>query len=427
MPSLRSTRSADKTNPRQEQEEEEEEEQYDEELDEEDDEEAETRCICGQADPPDENGLFIQCEKCSVWQHGYCVSISDIVPEKYWCEICKPELHTIIIRPDRKMTKYLPVQPKETSSASNRRKNRRAASAGTTSSNGKDHQSKEIKKEDLDEAAQRKRRDRGAYSSREDARYEALIQRVMEESKKDASTTSEQEDEKSQSRSSRSSRRRQTRKDDVDGEEEENEENDENDKEPHDEEDDGVKKEFEENHEDEKKNSSKRKRSEEAPDSAGNANIQQNGPTDNNGSRPSSTSKAGKVSGESESNTESTSTKAKKRPKKAKTNHKSPQKDKDSTIDFNRPTKPRLPNQRTTMNEMRKRVAAILEFIGRTQVDIATEQDDKSELTKYVEDDVHKEKIEKLFENYNGSLELMDGLTRKLLIWEEKYGKLGEK
>ncbi|CAM9015741.1 unnamed protein product [Wickerhamomyces anomalus] len=114
-------------------------------------------------------------------------------------------------------------------------------------------------------------------------------------------------------------------------------------------------------------------------------------------------------------------------PKKAKTNHKSPQKDKDSTIDFNKPTKPRLPNQRTTMNEMRKRVAAILEFIGRTQVDIATEQDDKSELTKYVEDDVHKEKIEKLFENYNGSLELMDGLTRKLLIWEEKYGKLGEK
>jgi DNA mismatch repair ATPase MutL len=81
-----------------------------------------TRCMCGQleypgppvdapagsarggknASPPDElsdeiSGLFIQCDDCLVWQHGGCVSIMEqsAVPDNYYCEECKPELHLI--------------------------------------------------------------------------------------------------------------------------------------------------------------------------------------------------------------------------------------------------------------------------------------------------------------------------------------------
>lgn len=65
-----------------------------------------TRCICGhdelQTDDPDiDSGLFIQCDKCQVWQHGYCVGIGsdDSLPDDYACEKCRPELHLIVVRP----------------------------------------------------------------------------------------------------------------------------------------------------------------------------------------------------------------------------------------------------------------------------------------------------------------------------------------
>ncbi|KAM9937492.1 hypothetical protein OXX80_002981 [Metschnikowia pulcherrima] len=80
------------------------------------DEQAEvTRCICGNDEISTvnselqqlllaeynikiDNGLFIQCDKCSVWQHGYCVGlfIDKDVPDKYWCEECKPVLHIFV-------------------------------------------------------------------------------------------------------------------------------------------------------------------------------------------------------------------------------------------------------------------------------------------------------------------------------------------
>ena len=54
-----------------------------------------TRCVCGQHDAESEGGLMIQCELCSVWQHGPCVGILEDseVPDIYYCEQCRPELH----------------------------------------------------------------------------------------------------------------------------------------------------------------------------------------------------------------------------------------------------------------------------------------------------------------------------------------------
>ena len=73
------------------------------------DEEEVTRCICGHQDYPgpplseafnssesdDAGGLFIQCDGCSVWQHGGCVGIREESqsPDKYYCEECRPKMH----------------------------------------------------------------------------------------------------------------------------------------------------------------------------------------------------------------------------------------------------------------------------------------------------------------------------------------------
>lgn len=80
-----------------------------------------TRCICGHQEYPgppltedyassvvpsdpasdDAGGLFIQCDKCHVWQHGGCVGIMDESnsPENYFCEQCDKRLHSVMTDP----------------------------------------------------------------------------------------------------------------------------------------------------------------------------------------------------------------------------------------------------------------------------------------------------------------------------------------
>ncbi|BFZ54733.1 Histone deacetylase complex subunit [Savitreella phatthalungensis] len=79
-----------------------------------------TRCICGSQDlvldssdvDVEDGGLFVQCDKCLVWQHGYCVGLifESQVPETYFCELCRPDLHRIIQRPRKlRRSKYLGI------------------------------------------------------------------------------------------------------------------------------------------------------------------------------------------------------------------------------------------------------------------------------------------------------------------------------
>ncbi|KAK9454181.1 transcription factor S-II, central domain-containing protein [Dipodascopsis uninucleata] len=56
------------------------------------------RCVCGltYSDPDDDKTLMAQCEICLCWQHPECtLGIKDEkdVPEKYFCEECRPDLH----------------------------------------------------------------------------------------------------------------------------------------------------------------------------------------------------------------------------------------------------------------------------------------------------------------------------------------------
>lgn len=126
-----------------------------------------------------------------------------------------------------------------------------------------------------------------------------------------------------------------------------------------------------------------------------------------------------------------------------------------------RPSKPRhMHPQRTTMNEMKRRVAAILEFISRMQVEMAvagenstpTSNGDRAQglLLKSMVDQIdsampssrsdggesapattdggygdtstHDKDFKEL-----SSVEMMDVLTRHLLKWQQEYGKFGER
>lgn len=125
-----------------------------------------------------------------------------------------------------------------------------------------------------------------------------------------------------------------------------------------------------------------------------------------------------------------------------------------------KPSRPRYMNpQRTTMNEMKRRVAAILEFISRMQVEMAAAGENSSTPTSNgdrpngtISKDVarHLENAmqsmagenegsgqakdsaadptpkEKDFKDLS-SIEMMDVLTRHLLKWQQEYGKFGER
>lgn len=53
------------------------------------------RCVCGAQDEDYEDGrMMVQCEQCEAWQHNQCLLIPNSrIPEHYFCEICKPEMH----------------------------------------------------------------------------------------------------------------------------------------------------------------------------------------------------------------------------------------------------------------------------------------------------------------------------------------------
>ena len=78
-----------------------------------------TRCICGNevfvstsrtralnASP----GLYVQCERCQVWQHGFCMGFvsENSVPDIYYCELCEPAFHRLHQRSGMLMSRYRP-------------------------------------------------------------------------------------------------------------------------------------------------------------------------------------------------------------------------------------------------------------------------------------------------------------------------------
>jgi hypothetical protein len=105
--------------------------------------------------------------------------------------------------------------------------------------------------------------------------------------------------------------------------------------------------------------------------------------------------------------------------------------------------------QRTSLNEMKRRVAAILEFISRTQLEMASaaagedtppaggkaNETATATMLRTIADALPANATdggpeaagkEKPFAELT-SLEMMDVLTRRLVLWQKHFGKWGEK
>lgn len=179
----------------------------DEELDEEvgDDEEETTRCICGYQEYPgppsddedlavgsdlqaeDVGGLFIQCDKCKVWQHGGCVGIMEekSVPENYFCEECRKDLHNLLSSPKgQKYSHYIPVVGNKVPSKHSARKSSVSKEAESRSSKEKDKQSRSSV-----EAFTKRRSTMNSRAAYDD---DEVLRQVLEDSKGEGgATTSE--------------------------------------------------------------------------------------------------------------------------------------------------------------------------------------------------------------------------------------------
>ncbi|KAF1735566.1 Histone deacetylase complex subunit CTI6 [Beauveria bassiana] len=60
----------------------------------------------------DVTGFFVQCDVCKVWQHGACVGIfsAESSPDEYFCEQCRQDLHKIAVANNgQRYSKYLPL------------------------------------------------------------------------------------------------------------------------------------------------------------------------------------------------------------------------------------------------------------------------------------------------------------------------------
>ncbi len=67
----------------------------------EEDEDSIIRCICGYVvEDEDDDRKMICCDSCTAWQHNECMEVSlddDELPEQYFCELCRPDLHQALL------------------------------------------------------------------------------------------------------------------------------------------------------------------------------------------------------------------------------------------------------------------------------------------------------------------------------------------
>mmetsp|Transcript_2959 Transcript_2959/g.2880 ORF Transcript_2959/g.2880 Transcript_2959/m.2880 type:complete len:387 (-) Transcript_2959:98-1258(-) len=354
---------------------------YEAEAEDEVDEEQEvTRCICGQDEVNTrginpqlhallwkeyqikiDNGLFIQCDKCSVWQHGYCVGlfINEDVPEKYWCELCKPDLH-IFIYDNNEIVRslYKPVNDKRKkllleNSISQENNNKRNKVKRQGQSNSSPVSTSENSK--------LPRKERRHY----DESYDEQLQQALRESAKESGISYDA------------------------------------------------------------KAKNKRKKSGDSSDT--NKKLKQESEKDQ--------SNAEETEANDESKEESRLKKLKIKPKSSKAKAIKSTSTTDSTLTtltkeelINQASKPRYVNEKSSIYELRKRTGAILEWLGRSQLELEEEKLNKIELFSYKDKiDLNQQQIEqdnnKVIEGFNENLQLMEKLTEKILNWEQQFGK----
>lgn len=353
-----------------------------------DDAEEVTRCICGNDELTTidsamasllqqeyyikiDTGLFIQCEKCLVWQHGYCVGlfINEDVPDEYWCEECKPELHRFIYGEDGRLTHtlYRSVNDQRekliesvTAGASDGEKSEKSESRSEKSTRLRSRRSPKETPEanglDSGSSGPSNRQERKDRRHGDDS-YDAQLQRAMRESVK--SSSSGAGDRKRTGEPVAGSAEKKSHSEELE----------------HDVEESNVE--------------------EESESAAAKRELR---------ARPKPR------------------TKPKPRPSTAKgrsatlKNENSSPLSKDELL--NQLSKPRFVNDKSSIYELRKRTGAILEWLGRTQMELEEERDTKT--SQFSEANIGSAGSVTLFDE---NLKLMENLTEKILTWEQKFGK----
>ncbi|SCU99236.1 LANO_0F01222g1_1 [Lachancea nothofagi CBS 11611] len=388
----------------------------------EEEEEGDTRCICGETDPPDESGLYIQCEECSVWQHGFCVGITEgegSAPDKYWCEQCRADLHSLYTteagqrrsvykpaqhskRQNRRSRKDDDLSPNEVESAPSGNGSGRAPSIPHVASIDPQDATVKLESQQKGDVHPEDPKPRKKQQRRKDADHEQMIhgRRDSEEERRSLdrrrATSSAREEKQYQlmlEKALKESRRTSQADDEL---------------EPH----IFTEEKITEEAELETTVANKPELLEEPPKKRAKPN--------NNGNSPPGISMTS-----SEEESKRKSKRGGPRKLKSRTSSRASSSNGNSSntseIGISKPIKPRLPTQRTSVNEMRRRVGAILEFISRTQFELSEDQIEKQKLTEFVENQDFVKKVDLIYSNFDESLKMMDDLTRKLLVWEKKY------
>ncbi|CAI4038940.1 hypothetical protein SMKI_06G2920 [Saccharomyces mikatae IFO 1815] len=427
-------------------------------------EEGETRCICGELDTPDDSGFFIQCEQCSSWQHGYCVSITqDNAPDKYWCEQCRPELHQLFTTDTGEARSvYKPVQEKKRQS---RRRARNAATSKPTTADevekspkntsntddNIDDEEDEVEdeisglgftKDGTTRSSRRRRRNsiedasadqysldagesdkklldrkRATFMAREEKQYQRMLEKALKESRR----TSHPEDPE------------------IDGNDANTYEGDLNahngttrlqtdviltEGKPESITDADLITRLQSSKESSMEKSKDVEKESSQEKELSTSSVQETEKTDEPIPPLTSISSSEEDSRKASSRGPkrvSKPVKKSSRTRRSNTSSDTNQSRRSADIGTDKPVKPRLPPQRTSLNEMRRRVSAILEFISRTQWELSEDQSDREEFVRFVENQHFVEKVDTIYNGYKESLSMMDDLTRELLLWEKKY------
>ena len=198
-----------------------------------DDGEEVTRCLCTLTQPPDpDNQGYIQCDSCAVWQHQACVGISPEKGEeleKYWCEECKPELHSLYdLKINRRLNNREPddslkrsqynweLQQQTIHVEKRRRNGKRTISDSTNNTNDEDisnsseadpsterrHPTRSSKRRgktingssNNSNSSSRSNRNRSSAAEREEIQYQNMLKKVLQESRRDAYKDEDKQD-----------------------------------------------------------------------------------------------------------------------------------------------------------------------------------------------------------------------------------------
>lgn len=401
-----------------------------------------TRCICGQDELNNntvnvnlsnlllneyqikvDQGLFIQCDKCSVWQHGYCVGlfINEDVPDKYWCELCKPDLHIFVyennetvrtlykpVNDKRKKLQLENVENKEIQGSSRLRSSKRSTPLTSAHSN-----SNIVNENTSRNSNKPHRKERRHY----DDSYDEQLQKALRESAKESGLSLNEEIKRENEKnkalnenyytadsSSKSRTKRKSNNEELDI-----------------------------------ANTKKVKTEHEKSDSDINdvdeSNVDEENDSALTSSKLNTKSRAklrGKVTKNKATSKKSTTPKPDSKSDIGSNSSSSLNNNTPLTKDelINKSSRPRYVNDKSTIYELRKRTGAILEWLGRSQLELHEEKMGKIELFDYKEkpdneNDEKKLKEEnfKIVNNFNDNLSLMEKLTESILTWEQKFGK----